>query len=144
MGIFDIFKQNSNELDMSDFKFVSDNHIRTQNGQTSNANNKGAWRGVRIQSTDNKVFHVSIYNLVGNHPVWGDNVQMAPKQMKIIESNSEKIVLRGFGQDMMGAPFSDYGITLNKVNNNVESITLHMYDRNIQIKYLKGNPVEMG
>jgi hypothetical protein len=33
--------------------------------------------------------------------------------MKVIESNNDKIVLRGYGQDAMGASFADYGLTIN-------------------------------
>lgn len=145
MGFFDFFKSGSNRpsIDLTDFKFVSDDHTRIQNGQKSNANNKGAWRGIRVQTSDNKTFTSTIYNLVGTHPIWGDNIQMAPKQMKIIEENSDKIFLRGFGTDSMGASFADYGITLHKQNGTIDKVTLHMFDRNTEIVYSKGNPSEM-
>ena len=145
MGLFDIFKSGTKKpsIDLTDYKFVSDNHVRTQNGQKSNTNNKGAWRGFRIQSSDNSVFTVTMYNLTGNHPVWGDNIQMAPKQMKLVEENDTKIFLRGFGTDVMGASFADYGVTLHKQNGVVTNITLHMFDRNTEILYLKGNPADM-
>lgn len=140
MGIFDFLKSNNKKpsVNLNDFKFISDNHIRTQNGITSNTNNKGAWRGIRIQTSDNIVYTVTMYNLNGNHPVWEDNIQMSPKTMKILQDNRDEINLRGFGRDSMGGSFADYGITLHKEDSNVKSITLHMYDRNIQIKYLKG------
>lgn len=145
MGFFDFLKPNTSKpsIDLSDFKFVSDDHNRIENGQKTNANNKGAWRGIRIQTSDSKIFTVSIYNLTGTHPVWGDNVQMAPKQMKLIEENTNKIFLRGFGTDTMGASFADYGITLHKQNKNTIRVTLHMFDRNTEIVYLKGNSEEM-
>lgn len=141
MGIFDIFGSNSNELpiDLSDFKFVSDDHIRYENGQERKADNKGAMRGVRIQTSDNKTFSASIYNMSGIHPVWGNNVQMAPKQMKIVDQNKSLIKLRGFGTDAMGASFADYGISLHLKNNSVEKATLHMHDRNVDIVYLKAD-----
>ena len=144
MGFFDFLKPNTSKpsIDLSDFKFVSDDHNRIENGQKTNANNKGAWRGIRIQTSDSKIFTVSIYNLTGTHPVWGDNVQMAPKQMKLIEENTNKIFLRGFGTDTMGASFADYGITLHKQNKNTIRVTLHMFDRNTEIVYLKGNSEE--
>jgi len=137
MGFFDFFKSGSNKpsIDLTDFKFVSDDHTRIQNGQKSNANNKGAWRGIRVQTSDNKTFTSTIYNLSGTHPIWGDNIQMAPKQMKIIEQNDEKIFLRGFGTDTMGASFADYGITLHKQNGSIDKVT--------EIVYSKGNPSEM-
>ena len=144
MELFDNLKSGTKKpsIDLTDYKFVSDNHVRTQNGQKSNANNKGAWRGIRIQSSDNLIFTVSMYNLTGIHPVWGDNIQMAPKQMRLIEENEEKIFLRGFGTDAMGASFDDYGTTLHKQNGSIEKVTLHMFDRDVEITYLKGNPTE--
>lgn len=145
MGFFNFFKKDKNipTIELNDFKFVSDDHSRFENGNKSNSNNKGAWRGVRIQSSDNIVFTCTIYNLGGTHPIWADNIQMAPKPMKLVEENENKIFLRGFGNDNMGYPFSDYGITLHKVNNTINMVTLHMFDRNIEIVYLKGNPTEM-
>lgn len=145
MGFFDFFKSSSKKpsIDLKDFKFISDNHTRILNGQKSNTNNKGAWRGVRIQSFDNFIFSVTIYNLAGTHPVWGDNIQMSPKQMKFIEENNEKISLRGFSTEQAGASFADYGLTLHKLNNIIELVTLHMYDRNINIIYSRGNPNDM-
>jgi len=144
MGLFNFFGSGTKKpsIDLTDYKFVSDNHERTQNGQKSNANNKGAWRGIRIQSSDNLTFTVTMYNLIGNHPVWGDNIQMAPKPMRLIEENGEKIFLRGFGTDAMGGSFADYGTTLHKQNGRIEKITLHMFDRNVEILYFEGNSDE--
>ncbi len=141
MGFFDIFKSNySNDkpsIDLSDYKFLSDDHTRVQNGQPINGNNKGAWRGFRIKSSDNKVFYVTMYNMNGRHPVWGDNIQMAEKRMKLINETADKIVLRGYGVDTMGNSFENYGLTLYKLNATINKITLHMYDRNIDIVYKK-------
>ncbi|MEK6495252.1 tetratricopeptide repeat protein [Myroides odoratimimus] len=145
MGLFDFFKKRPAEpsIDLSDYKFISDDHHRFENGVKSLANNKGAWRGVRIQAKGNDTFLVTMYNLSGTHPVWGDNIQMAPKPMKIIKQDQEKIALRGFGKDQMGGAFSDYGITLYTQGSTVEKVTLHMFDRNIDITYLKGNAIDM-
>lgn len=140
MGIFDFFKSGDSKkpsIDLTDFKFLSDDHTRIENGRPTTANNKGAWRGIRVKTSDNATFFVTMYNMNENHPVWGDNIQMAEKRMKIIEENNDKIVLRGFGTDAMGASFADYGLTLHKSNNNVKKVTLHMHDRNIEIAYEK-------
>ncbi|WP_051224557.1 tetratricopeptide repeat protein [Flavobacterium tegetincola] len=145
MGLFDFFKSSDkkeSKIDLTDFKFLSDDHIRIENGKPTNATNKGAWRGIRVKTTDNKIFNVTMYNMNGNHPVWGDNIQMAEKRMKIIENNNSKIVLRGFGTDAMGASFSDYGLTLHKSNNIIDSVTLHMHDRNVDIEYKKAQDVK--
>ena len=140
MGLFDFFKSDNSKkpsLDLTDFKFLSDDHTRIENGRPTNANNKGAWRGIRVKTSDNLIFSVTMYNMNENHPVWGDNIQMAEKQMKVIEENNENTILRGFGTDAMGASFADYGLTLHKSNNIVNKVTLHMHDRSINIVYEK-------
>lgn len=144
MGIFDFLKPNSNKpsIDLTDLKFLSDDHTRIENGRPTAANNKGAWRGIRVKTSDSTTFYVTIYNMNENHPVWGDNIQMAEKRMKLIDENSEKIILRGFGTDAMGASFADYGLTLHKAKNDIYKITLHMHDRNITIVYEKANQTQ--
>ncbi|MGI6319871.1 MAG: tetratricopeptide repeat protein [Bacteroidales bacterium] len=144
MGLFDFFKSDSSDksggnpsIDLSDFKFLSDDHTRIQNGQPTNADNKGAWRGIRVKSSDNQTFFVTMYNMNGNHPVWGDNIQMAEKRMKMISETTDKIVLRGYGTDAMGASFADYGLTLHKLSGQINKVSLHMHDRNVDIVYEK-------
>ncbi|CAD0008900.1 tetratricopeptide repeat protein [Flavobacterium salmonis] len=140
MGIFDLLKSDSDKnpsIDLTDFKFLSDDHTRIQNGQSTNANNKGAWRGIRVKTSNNKTFYVTMYNMNENHPVWGDNIQMAEKQMKMLEETDSKIILRGFGNDIMGSSFADYGLTLHKFNGNINKVSIHMYDRNVDIIYVK-------
>ena len=44
-------------------------------------------------------------------------------------------ILRGFGYDEFGYPFSDYGVELNFINNKLDNVTLNMYDRNVSINY---------
>ncbi|MDI3321990.1 tetratricopeptide repeat protein [Pinibacter soli] len=141
MGLFDFLKSNGGKpsIDLTDYKFLSDDHTRIEDGRPLNANNKGAWRGIRIITSDNSTFYVMMYNMNENHPVWGDNIQMAKKKMKIIEESTDKIVLRGFGTDATGASFADYGITLHKSNNDIAKITLHMHDRRVDIVYEKAN-----
>jgi tetratricopeptide (TPR) repeat protein len=140
MGLFDFFKAEENNkpsFDLTDFKFLSDDHTRIENGLATTANNKGAWRGIRVKTSDNTTFFVTMYNMNENHPIWGDNIQMAEKRMKVVEENNDKIILRGFGIDTMGASFADYGLTLHKSKNDINKVTLHMHDRNIEILYLK-------
>lgn len=146
MGIFDIFKSSSNKknpsINLTDYKFLSDDHTRIQNGQATNASNKGAWRGIRVKTSDNKTFYVTMYNMDGNQPVWGDNIQMAEKQMKMLEEIDSKIVLRGFGNDSMGSSFADYGLTLHKKGSEIDKVSLHMHHRNVDIVYEKSNNTE--
>src|SRR5688572_26123086 len=111
MGIFDFFKSDVRKpsIDLTDFKFLSDDHTRIENGRATSADNKGAWRGIRVKTSDNNTFYVTMYNMNENHPIWGDNIQMTEKRMKLIEESEDKVVLRGFGTDAMGASFADYG-----------------------------------
>jgi hypothetical protein len=140
MGLFDLFKSNSENLsiDLSNFRFSSDRHIRYQNGTQVSGDNQGAWRGLEIKQ-DNKNYTVSMYNLSGNHPLWGNNIQMAPKQMKVVNKNSSSIELRGYGHDQFGTPFDAYGVTLELEQNEIVRITLHLHDRGVDIVYFKAS-----
>lgn len=141
MGLFDFLKGNSDttKIDLSDFKFVSNDHIRYENGQDVSGHNYDCWRGVRVQNniSGGQGYTVTMYNLDGNHPLWGNNIQMAPKQMKIIEQTASNIKFIGYGLDQMGNSFADYGLTLHLKNNQVDRVSLHMHDRNIEIVYYK-------
>lgn len=86
---------------------------------------------------------VSILNLDGNHPLWGDNYQMSPKPMRIVKQSSDRIVLRGYAVLAM-TPFgyeridmSDYGVTLFIENGKIAKCRLDMFDRNVYIEYYK-------
>lgn len=123
-------------IDLSNFRFISNNHVRYNNGVKSDANNKGAYRGILIESNNDETFIVSIHNLRGDNPIFG-NIQMAPKPMEIIREDDDAIELRGYGYDEMGFPYSDYGIILHLSDNEIEKITLIMWDRDVKIEYLK-------
>ena len=145
MALFDFFKKSSSSkkigVNLSDFKFLSNSHIRYQNGNQVGGNNIGSWRGIRIQDniSNGTNYTVTIYNMDGNHPIWGNNIQMAPKQMKIIEKDLSKIKLRGYGYDRMGNSFADYGATLHLKDSTIQKISLHMLDRGVEILYHKAN-----
>jgi len=62
---------------------------------------------------------------------------MAPKQMRVVRETPTEVELRGFGADPMGAPFSDYGLTLHFDGDDVEKAALHLRDRGVDIEYLK-------
>ena len=145
MAFFDLFTSNSKEsnIDLVDFKFISDDHTRYENEQAVQADNKGCMRGVRVQKgvSGNKGYTVTIYNLDGNHSLWGNNIQMSPKQMEIIHNSNAGVEFRGFGKDPMGNNFSDYGIIIHLLNDVPTKITLKMYDRKIYIVYKKYEPI---
>jgi len=129
-------------------EFNSSDHIRFQNGADISGHNYGCNRQIKIEKniSGNVGYTVTIFNLDSNHPVWGNNIQMAPKQMKFIGKQDNIIELRGFGYDenalAIGAPandssFANYGILLLVENNQIERIQLNMFERNISIVYLK-------
>lgn len=89
-----------------------------------------------------KGYIVTIYNLDGDHPLWGNNVQMSPKPMVVVRQTENEIELRGYPVLAM-TPFgwmevdqSDYGITLYIESGNVKKCVLHMFDRNTDIVYM--------
>lgn len=120
-------------------RFVSKDHLRYENGIHISGPHGGAARGIEIvPNFDLKDgYIVTIYNRDGLHPLWGNNIQMAPKQMKIIHKTENEIELRGFGFDQFGNKFSDYGMTLAINDGQLQKCILHMYDRNIDIEYQK-------
>jgi hypothetical protein len=130
---------NNETFDLSDFRFISDDHIRYENGNDVSGHNYGSHREIRVQRNNSGTneYLVTIYNHDGHHPVWGDNVQMAPKRMEIINTSLTHIELRGVGQDQLGNSFDDYGLILHILNNEVTKVTLKMYDRRVSIVYTK-------
>lgn len=132
-------KASNFKVDLSNFKFISSDHIRYENGVDNYGHQKGANRMVEIIKHESvkDAFKVTMYNLDGNHPLSGSNVQMQPKRMKIISESDSKIELRGFGNDPLGFPFSGYGLTLHLKNNEVERVILHMFDKKVDIEYFK-------
>ncbi len=140
MKLFDFLKPKSVEqkIDISEYKFTSSSHVRFEKG-TETGRVDDCWRGLHI-STNSALpdsYLVTTYNLDGNHSFWGDNIQMTPKQMKIIQHDNSSIILRGFGKDKFGNTFEDYGITIFIQNSQTEKIVLHMFDRNTELHYYK-------
>ena len=73
----------------------------------------------------------------GIHPLYGNNIQMASKQMKIVSVYEDMVELRGWGYDPMGFHFSNYGIVIQFQQDNIQVIGLFMHDRNTTIMYYK-------
>jgi tetratricopeptide (TPR) repeat protein len=128
------------------FVFKSYDHLRYENGRHVAGPHGGANRAVKVEPnvSGGEGYTVTLFNLDGNHPVWHNNVQMAPKQMKIILQSEDKIVLRGYGHDMMGSSFADYGLTIHFKDGIVDKCILHMHDRDVDIEYLKADDQSMG
>lgn len=119
--------------------FDSSDHIRFQNGQDVSRHNYGANRRFVIENNieGGEGYTVTMYNMDGLHPVWQNNVQMAPKRMRIINVDKNIVQLRGFGFDSIGGSFADYGLALLVENNEISRAQLDMYDRNVSIIYIK-------
>lgn len=132
-------KANTTKIDLNDFLFKSSDHLRYENKLHVSGPHGIANRALKIENniSGGSGFSVTIFNLDGNHPVWQNNIQMSPKQMKIVESEENKISLKGFGRDPMGASFEDYGFTIILKNEEVEKCILHIYDRCVDIEYIK-------
>lgn len=126
-----------------DFVFKSPDHIRYEHGNHVAGPHGSANRAVKVEPNINggDGYTITVYNLDGNHPVWQNNVQVAPKQMKIMQQLPNKVVLRGYGYDRMGGAFDDYGLTVHFANGDVSKCILHLHDRNVDIEYLRGNTV---
>lgn len=124
---------NENELKL-DFVFHSSDHLRYENGVHVSGPHGGAPRAVKVEAniSGQEGYAVTILNTDDNQVV----VQMAPKQMKLLKQDINKIYLKGYGYDRMGASFADYGITIFHVDGKIEKCILHMFDRNVDIEYL--------
>ena len=119
--------------------FDSSDHIRFQNGKDVSGHNLGCNRRFIIEKNieGGEGYTVTMYNLDCLHPTWQNNIQMAPKRMRIISVDGNIVELRGYGVDMLGSSFSDYGIVLLIDNKAISRIQLNMFDRNICIVYVK-------
>ena len=128
--------------------FDSSDHVRFQNGQDVSGHNFGCNRRLVIEKNieGDEGYTLTMYNLDGIHPLWKNNVQMAPKKMRIINVVNNIVELRGFGYDekafamgasLQAASFENYGFVLMIENNEIVRAQLNMFDRNISIVYLK-------
>ena len=128
--------------------FDSSDHVRFQNGQNVSGHNYGCNRRFVIEKNiqSDEGYTVTIYNLDGIHPLWQDNVQMAPKRMRIVNVTDDLVELRGYGYDenalaigasLQDASFENYGIIVMIENDKIVKAQLNMFDRNTSIVYLK-------
>lgn len=125
---------NQNEELELDFVFHSSDHLRYENGIHTSGPHGGAPRAIKVEAniSGNEGYTVTMFNTDGGQA----NVQMAPKQMRLVGLDNEKIQLEGYGNDNFGASFADYGLTIYHNEGNIEKCILHMYDRNVDIEYL--------
>jgi hypothetical protein len=128
--------------------FDSSDHIRFQNGQNVSGHNYGCNRRLVIEKNikGGEGYTVTMYNLDGIHPIWQNNIQMAPKQMKIVNVDQNIVELRGFGYDenalaigvpLEAASFENYGVLVMIENGEITRAQLNIFDRNVCIAYMK-------
>ena len=148
MNMFSFFKNNKDKgkssrlkklsIDLSNFMFVSSKHSKYENGiQTASIDN--CWRGIEIDKNANveDSYFVKIRTLDYQKYRWGDDVQMAIKQMKIKEVSKNRLELCGHGDDSMGVFFSDYGISVLLENNTIVKVILKYFYKNVELHYSK-------
>lgn len=137
--VIDALLQGSNNPIGHHYEFKSSDHIRYENGVDVSGHNYNCHRTIKIQKDikGRKGYTVSVLNDDGVHPLWGNNVQIAPKPMRIVSSTYDKIELKGCGEDDFGTSFADYGLTLIRDESVITSCILHMFDRHVDIEYLK-------
>lgn len=121
------------------YSFHSNDHIRFQAGIDVSGHNHNCNRTILFQNNimGGEGYTVSIINNDNCHPLWGNNIQMSPKQMRPLEVQKNMVRLRGFGRDRMGTSFSDYAITIYHDGSQINKCVLHMLDRDIEIEYLR-------
>ena len=129
-------------------EFDSTDHVRFENGRAVSGHNHGCRRRFVIEKNieGGEGYTVTMYNLEGIHPLWKNNIQMAPKRMRIVSVNENIVELRGYGYDenalamgvsLSDASFASYGVALLIEDTEIKRIQLNMYDRDISIVYLK-------
>jgi hypothetical protein len=125
--------------DISHLYFESREHKRYNGGQWNGGDDGCCGRAIEVKTHPefSNSFLVTVYNLDGVHPVWGTNVQIAGKRMRVIESSNSHITLRGHGLDSRGFPFSNFGITIHFKDGGVDYISLYYHDRDVRLDYLK-------
>lgn len=136
---------------LDNFEFISNSHLRYENGSIvkglqvcgrsiSIKKNIDGCKGYNIPVGFGYI--ITIFDLEGNHPIWGTNVIVSPKPMKIISQSIEKIILRGYMVEaqtpfgFMEVDLADYGLTLFLKNGVIDSCSLHMFDKNVVLVYL--------
>ncbi len=126
-------QEDDSELEL-DFLFHSSDHLRYENGRHISGPHGGAPRAIKVEANinGNKGYTVTMFNTDGGQAF----VQMAPKRMKLVGADSEKIQLKGYGRDAVGASFADYGLTIYHDDGIIEKCILHLLDRNVDIEYM--------
>jgi len=128
--------------------FDSSDHIRFQNGKNVSGHNFNCHRRLVIEKNieGSEGYTVTMYNMDGIHPLWRNNVQMAPKRMRIVNVGDNIVEFRGFGFDenalaigasLEAASFENYGVVIMVEDDKIVRAQFNMFDRNVSIVYLQ-------
>ena len=135
---------NKLNFDVADIYFESSDNIEYKNGNPTAKTSEVSKIAIKVETNNEGIegYLVTTYNLDDNTPIWGSNIEMSSKQMKVIESSDDKTILRGFGEDLSAlgdeeGNYSNYGISIIHPKNEIERINLHFHHQNIDIEYIK-------
>lgn len=127
-------------MNLHDFIFYSGHHYRYENG--TEVGGGAAKRAIQIEDgiSGNEGYSVTIYDTEESDVLREDRVSMSTKPMKIISSTSDETEMRGWGVYTVPLggiqiPFSNYGLTIHHSGGVIQKITLHLFDKNVDIDY---------
>ena len=114
-------------MNFHDLVFYSKHHYRFECGVEIGGG--AAKRAIRIQDS-----------ISGNEGLRADRVSMSTKPMKIISSSFDETTMQGWGVYTppfggIQIPYSNYGLTIYHPGGMIQKITLHMFDKNVDIEY---------
>lgn len=126
-------------------EFKSSDHIRYEHGVDVSGHNYNCHRTIKIEKNirGREGYSVTVYNDDGVHPLWGNNIQISTKPMKVISKKNGEIELRGYGYDETGlalgagdaASFANYGLSIKHNGQKIVSCTMHLIERGVDLVY---------
>ena len=130
-------------FDISDVYFKSSRHIQHRRiKEISEEYNEK--RAIKIEPhiDGKKGFTITTFSLDGFLPFWGNKVELTPKHMNVIELNTRKSILKGYGDQRNSDSdptdiHSNYSLSIYHPENEIEKIILHKHHENTDIEYLK-------
>ncbi len=141
------------KINFDNIEFVSSSHQRYEYGETAGqlhvdarrsiviTKNINGCEGYDLEPGDGYIF--KIINLDSVHPIWGNNVQVTPKPVRIISQDEDRTVMRGYqcyAQGPFGrVPFngSDVGLIIDHKYGEITKCTFHRYDKDLRVEYYK-------
>ncbi|MDR5589940.1 hypothetical protein [Christiangramia sp. SM2212] len=127
-------------FDISDIYFRSSRQVVYYKNDGISESNSGVKRAIKIEPhiDGKKGFSVTTFNVDGLNFLWGKKVEMAAKQMEVIELGANLTILRGY-DDLHNSTenHSNYRLSIFHSSEEIEKIILHQMREQIEIEYLK-------